>query len=139
MGEWRWCDQRIDYAGLRDRHRLVKQAARAAQREGPLREAFENLAAPERARIRAELPEAKKSHAELRGQYYGHLHFEIAHPEALLRLERLDAQIATAAWELDVQRQGLDGIAPRHPEIPQLNPGLEREPLGLERSIGIEL
>jgi hypothetical protein len=34
------------------------------------------------------------------------------HPEALRRLERLDGAIATSAYELDLERQGLDGVAP---------------------------
>jgi len=130
---------RAEHAGLRERHQLRRQAARAAEREAPLRDAFEHLAAPERARLRAELPEAKKELAELRGQYYGHLHFQIAHPEALRRLERLDNQIATAAWEMDVERQDLDGIAPRRPEPPEPARGFDRFDRVLERGIELEL
>ena len=88
---------RAGHAGLRERHQLRKQAATVGERVGPLRDAFEALAGPERARIRAELPDAKKRLAELEGQYYGHMHFQNIHPEALRRLDRLDREIATAA------------------------------------------
>ena len=135
-GEQRGCLARAQNAGLRDRHQLRRQAARAGERVGPLGEAFEALAGPERARIRAELPEAKKHLVELEGQYYGHLHFQHIHPEALRRLDRLDREIAGAAWEMDVDRQDLDGIAAQRPE-PQPGRGLHRDARVLER--GIEL
>lgn len=127
LNEWRGCLGRAETAGLRERHQLREQAARAAEREGPVRDAFEALAAPERARIHAELPEAKKFLAELEGQYYSHLHFQIAHPEALRRLDRFDRDINGAAYEMDVERQGLDGIAPVVPEPPRHARGLDRE------------
>ena len=78
--EWARCLDRAEQAGVRERHQLRKQAKGAAEREGPLRDAFARLAAPERARIRAELPEAKKLLDELEGQHFGHLHFRSAHP-----------------------------------------------------------
>jgi hypothetical protein len=97
------------------------------------------LAAPERARLQAELPEAKKLLADLEGRYYGHLHFGIAHPEALRRLERLDDQITAASWELDVERQGVDGIAPL--PLPALGQerGIERDGHVLERGMDLEI
>ncbi|MCA1695152.1 MAG: hypothetical protein LC749_10695, partial [Actinobacteria bacterium] len=96
-------------AGLRDAHRLRKQSAQAAEREPQLRERFEALAAPERARLKRELPQAKKVLADLEGRRRARHHFEFEHPEALRRLDRLDAQIVDAAWDLDIERQGLDG------------------------------
>jgi len=117
---------------------LRKQAARAGERVGPLREAFEALAGPERARIRAELPEAKRHLAELEGQYSGHLHFQHIHPEALRRLERLDREIADVAGEMDLDRQGLDGIAAERPELPQPGRGLHRHSRVLERTIELD-
>jgi len=84
-----------------------------------LREAFERVAVPEREHIEAELPEAKKLHDELGDRYAGHVHYEVAHPEALRRLDLLDIQINSATWELDVEREGLDGIAPRRPQLPE--------------------
>ena len=112
----------------------------AAEREGPLRERFDALAAPERARLEAELPEAKKVLADLEGRYYGNLHFQIEHPEALRRLDRLDDQIATVGYELDVERQGLDGIPAQPPQLHQRWSGLgiEREAPGLERTIELD-
>jgi len=44
---------------------LHRKAAKALKREGPLRDAFNALAGPERDRIRAELPETEKKLAEL--------------------------------------------------------------------------
>ena len=60
------------------------------------------------------------------------------HPEALRRLDRLDQQIAVAAWELDVERQGLDGIRPERPH--PLSRGM-RAIQGLDRGLdlGIDL
>jgi hypothetical protein len=139
LGEWRGCEAQAERAGPWERHQLRRRADRAAEREGPLREAFERLAAPERARIRAELPEAKKHLAELEGRYYGNLHFQIAHPEAMVRLERLDREIPAAAWEMDLQRQGLDGIAAGVPEVPKPARGLIREPPGIDRGLDLGL
>ncbi|MGI8776006.1 MAG: MobF family relaxase [Acidimicrobiales bacterium] len=137
--EWRSCEQRAPHAGLRERLQLHRRADRAAEKIGPLRDTFEALAAPERARLRAELPEARKTLDELYGQYAGHVHFTVAHPEALRRLDRLDSLIATAAWELDIERQDLDGIAPQRPQGPeqwleQRAPTLDR---GIERGIDL--
>ncbi len=136
--EWHRCLVRAEQAGPRERHQLRKRAKGAAEREGPLRDAFERLAAPERARIEAELPEAKKLRDELEGRHHGRLHFEAAHPEALRRLELLERQIKTAAYDMDVERQSLDGIAPQRPNVPQPHRGLARERV-LDRSIGLEL
>lgn len=122
---------------------MLRRADLAAEREGPLRDAFERLAAPERARLTAELPEAKRLLAELDGQHYGHMHFEIRHPEALRRLNSLDHQIAVAAWELDAERQDIDGIGPGPIPKPAheraIGLGFEREGPELERSIGLEI
>jgi hypothetical protein len=137
-GEQRRCLAQAQYAGLRERHQLRKQAARAGERVGPLREAFEALAGPERARIRAELPEAKRHLAELEGQYYRHLHFQHVHPEALRRLERLDREIAGAAWEMDLDRQGLFGIIAQRLELAQPDRGLHRDARVLERTIELD-
>jgi conjugative relaxase-like TrwC/TraI family protein len=139
LGESGMCLLRAEHVGWRERHQLRRQAARAVERAGPLKEAFETLAGAERSRIHAELPAARKLAAELQGQYAGHLHFQIKHPEALRRLERLDQEIASAAWEMDVGRQDLDGIPPRPPEVPQPSRGLHREAPVLERGIGLEL
>jgi hypothetical protein len=123
------CLLRAEHVGWRERHQLRRQAAKAVERAGPLKEAFETLASAERSRIHAELPEARKLAAELQGQYAGHLHFQIKHPEALRRLERLDQEIASAAWEMDVGRQDLDGIPPRRPRCPSPVEGsTERRP-----------
>ncbi|MDQ3980914.1 MAG: AAA family ATPase, partial [Actinomycetota bacterium] len=75
LNEWRGCLARAEHVGLRERQQLRRQAARAAEREGPLRDAFEHLAAPERARIRRELPEAKTLLADLEAQHFAHEHF----------------------------------------------------------------
>jgi len=103
-----------------------------------LREAFEHLAAPERARLEAELPEAKKLHDDLHGRYAGHVHYEIAHPEALRRLDLLDVEISTAAWELDLDRQELDGVAAQPPQIQRPGRRVDRD-LGLDRGIELEV
>ncbi|MCA1706345.1 MAG: hypothetical protein LC808_25020, partial [Actinobacteria bacterium] len=137
-GEQRRCLSQAQHAGLRERHQSRKEAARAGERVGPLREAFEALAGPERARVRAELPEAKRHLAELEGQYYGHLHFQHIHPEALRRLDRLNREIAGAAWEMDLDRQGLDGIAAQRPELSQPDRGLHRDARVMERTIELD-
>ena len=138
LGEQQRCLSRAEHAGLRERHQLRKQAARVGERVGPLREAFEALAGPQRTRILAELPQATKRLAEIEGQYYGHMQFQNIHPEALRRLDRLDREIATAAWEMDVDRQDLDGIPAQRPELPQVGRGLHRDAQVLERTIELE-
>ena len=132
---------RAEHAGFRQRRQLHRQAERAAEREGPLREAFERLAAPERARIAAELPEARNVSAALQGQLAAHFHFQVAHPEALHRLDRLDRDIASAAYAMDLERQGVDDIVARAPEPPEPTWGWGHEPRALERGIerGIDL
>jgi hypothetical protein len=120
-------------------HGLLRRADRAAEREGPLREAFERLAGPERERLEAELPEAKKLYDELGNSYAGHVHYEVAHPEALRRLDLADIQINSASWELDVEREGLDGIATRTPQLPQPSRRLERDIEISDRGIELEL
>ena len=139
LGEWRRCEHRLESAGLRERHQLRKQLARAAEREGPLRDAFERLAAPERARIRAELLEAKKVLSDLEGRYIAHQHFRFAHPEAMRRLERLDQEIATAGWEMDIERQGLDGVAPVARNEPALGRGIGRDAYELDHGLDLGL
>jgi hypothetical protein len=86
------------HAGLRERHQLRHQARRAAEQVGPPRERFEALAGPERARLKVELPEAKRNLADLQGRRNAHMRFQYEHPEALRRLDRLDDQIAIAPW-----------------------------------------
>jgi conjugative relaxase-like TrwC/TraI family protein len=136
--EWQRCLARAEQAGLREGHQLRKQAKAAAEREGPLRDAFQRLAGPERARIEAELPEAKKLLDELEGRHHARRHFEAAHPEALRRLDLLERQMTTAAYDMDVERMGLDGIAPQRPSVPQRDRALVREHV-LDRSVGLEL
>jgi hypothetical protein len=114
--EGRACLAEAEHVGMRERHRLRQRAAKAAEQLGPLRERFEALARPQRARLKVELPEAKRDLADLQGRHNAYARFRYEHPEALRRLDLLDEQIATAAWVLDVERQGLDGI---HPEPPQ--------------------
>jgi hypothetical protein len=142
-GEHRRCLAQAEHAGWRAAHGLRRQAKAAAEREGPLREQFQALAAPARTRLETELPEAKKP--DLEGRFYGNLHFQIKHPEALRRLDGLDTQIATVGYEMDVERQGLDGIPAQPPQLHQRWSGLgfEREAPGLEptieRGFGLEL
>ena len=124
-------------AGWRDAHRLRKQAAQAAEREPQLRQRFEALAAPERARLNRELPEAKKVLADLEGRRRASGHFEFEHPEALRRLDRLDGQIAAAAWDLDIERQGLDGVAPQARGADRQPPWLDR--IAPSRDRGVDL
>lgn len=68
--------------------------------------------------------------ADLMGQHDVARRFEMSHPEASLRVEHLDRQIADAAYGLDIDRQHLDGIAPKQP-LPRT---VEREAPRLERS-----
>ncbi len=137
--EHRACRAQMPHVGLLERRQLRQRAEQAAEEMGPLREAFQRLAGPERARIEAELPEAKRLFAELEGQYYGRLHFQIAHPEALRRLDRLEHQLAGAGFVVDIARQGIDGIAAQQPEQLRPRPGIERSGPVLERSFGLEL
>lgn len=139
VGEQRRCLALAKHAGLWERHQLRRQAALAAERELPLREAFERLAGPERARIGIELPEAEQRLAELEGQDLAHLRFEIAHPEVPQRLQHLDRQIASAAYDMALERQALDGIAPEVSRLPAPHPGIEREFGGPDLSIGLGL
>ena len=67
-----------------------------------------------------------------------HMHFQNIHPEALRRLDRLDREIATAAWEMDVDRQSLDGIPAQYPELPPVGRGLHRDARVLERTIELD-
>ena len=137
LREWRGSLAQAEHAGLRERHRLRQQAARAAEREGPLRDRFEALAAPERARLRAELPAAQRELEEINGSRRAYRHFELAHPEALRRLDFLDDQIATAAWELDVERQDLDGIRPEPPQYRTTDRGLGPQARSLDRGLDL--
>ena len=121
---------------MRERHCLRQHAARAAAREGRLRDRFEALAGPERARLRAELPEAQRQLQEIQGSRRAYAHFQHAHPEAL-RLDLLDDQIATAAWELDVERQGLDGIRLDPSRHHAQGRGFGREARGLDRGLDL--
>ncbi|MGI8810695.1 MAG: hypothetical protein ACR2KK_23165, partial [Acidimicrobiales bacterium] len=128
-------------AGLRERHRLRQQARRAAEQVGPLRERFEALAGPERARLKVELPEAKRNLADLQGRRNAYMRFQYEHPEALRRLDRLDEQIATAAWELGLERQELDGIRAEPAQQSAQQWAIERGVRGLDRGmdLGIDL
>ncbi len=95
------------------------------------------MAAPERARLQAELPEAEQRVADLEGQSRGRRHFEIEHPEALRRLDRLDNEIAIASSELDLERQGLDGVAPKPLPGPSHEWGITPDGPVLERGMDL--
>jgi hypothetical protein len=139
--ERRACLAQAAHVGLRERHRLRQRAAKAADQVGPLRERFEALAGPERARLKVELAEAKRDLADLQGRRNAYMRFQHEHPEALHRLDRLDEQIATAAWDLDVERQGLDGIRPERQQSSAQRWVTERGLRGLDRGLdlGIDL
>ena len=139
--ERRACLAQAEHVGLRERHRLRQRAAEAAERVGPLRERFEALAGPERARLKVELPEAKRNLADLHGRRNAHMRFQQEHPEALRRLDRLDDQIGTAAWELGLERQELDGIRPEPPQQSAQQWVIERGIRGMDRGLdlGIDL
>ena len=92
----------------------------------------------ERDRIRAELPEAERKLAELAGQRDASANFSRAHPEALPRLIQLDRDIDAAAYDMDVEREPLDGIAPHRPEVPQLDRRFQRDDRVLERTIELD-
>ncbi len=136
--EWRRCLADAEHAGLREGHQLRRRAAKARRSEGPLRDAFNALAAPERDRIRAELPEAEKELAALKGRRDAAANFHRDHPEALRRLRSLDREIDGAAYDMDLERQPLDGIAPRRPELPQLDHRIQRHDQVLERTIELD-
>lgn len=138
LAEWGRCLDQAEHAGLRERHQLHRQATKAAKREAPLRDAFEALAGPERARIRAELPEAKKELAQLEAQREAASKFHSAHPEALHRLMRLGREIDDAAYDMDLGREPLDGIAPARPELPQLDDRIQCHERVLERTIELD-
>jgi hypothetical protein len=141
LRESRGCLVQAEHAGLRERHRLRQQAKRAAEQVAPLRERFQALAGPERARLKVELPEAKRSLADLQGRRNAYMRFQHEHPEALRRLDRLDEQIATAAWELGLERQELDGIRPEPPQQSAQQWAIERGIRGMDRGqdLGIDL
>ena len=123
--------------GLLERRQLRNQAERALEREPALRDAFERLANVERARIAVELPAAKRELADLGDQRRAHWHWESEHPEAYRRLDRIEREIEGAAFELDVNRQELDGVAA---ELPQhLRPGRHLEPDGRELEWGLDI
>ena len=75
----------------------------------------------------------------MEGRSSAHLLFSVRHPEALARLNRLDDQIATAAYDLDLERQGLDGVEARAPRLHHQFRGIEREAPGLELDRGMDL
>lgn len=126
-----------EHAGLGARHRLRHQAAKAAKEVGPRRDRFEALAAPEPARLKAELPGGPTPTRRDPGQPASTRHFELAHPEALYRLDLLDYQIAAAAWELGIERHGLDGIRPAPPRHHTRAMSGCRDVQGLDRGIDL--
>ncbi len=132
---------RAGHTGLREGHRLRQQAKRAAEQIGPLRERLEALAARERARLKVELPEAKKTLADLHGRNHAYKRFQYDHPEALRRLDRLDEQIATAAWQLGLERQEIDGIRAEPPQQSAQQWAIERGIRVMDRGLdlGIDL
>ena len=143
--EHRCCLADAEHAGMREAIQLRRRAAKARKAEGPLRDAFNALAAPERDRIRVELPKAERRVAELAGQRDAAARFHQEHPEAMRRLVALDREIEDAAFKMDLERQPLDGIEPRRPEPPQLehrfpdhNRVMERT-IELGRGFGLEL
>lgn len=80
---------------------------------------------------------AQRQLEEIDGSRRAYRRFELAHPEALRRLDVLDHQIATAAWELDVERQGRDGIRPEPPRRHTHERGFGREPRDLDRRLDL--
>ncbi len=70
-----------------------------------------------------EVPKAERELAERKGQRDAAATFHRDHPVALRRLHSLDREIDGAAYEMDLEHQPLDGIAPRRPELPQLGTG----------------
>jgi hypothetical protein len=54
-------------------------------------------------------------------------------------LDRLEHELAGAGFQMDVTRQGIDGIAAQRPEQLRPRPGIERSGPVLERSFGLEL
>ena len=136
--EQRRCLADAEHAGLREGHQLRRRAAKARKAEGPLRDAFNALAAPERDRIRSELPKAERELAERKAQRDAAATFHRDHPEALHRLIALDREIDGAAYEMDLERQPLDGIEPRRSELPQLDHRFPRNDHVLERTIELD-
>jgi hypothetical protein len=116
IGDQRRFLEQAKGVGLRAGHDLRRQAKRAAARQRPLQERFEELARPERDRIEAELPRAERRATELEGEQKAYDRFSRDHPEVFRRLKSLEKKIARADYELAVERQGLDGIAAEHPE-----------------------
>lgn len=80
---------------------------------------------------------AQRELEEINGSRRAYRHFKLAHPEALRRLDLLDDQIATASWELDVERQGLDGIRPEPPRQHAQERGFGLEARGLDRGLDL--
>jgi len=64
--------------------------------------------------------------------------FHRDHPEAVRRLIGLDREIDDVAYEMDLERQALDGIEPRRPELPQLDHRFQRDNRVLERTIKLD-
>jgi hypothetical protein len=114
LREWRRCCTLADDAGLRERHRLLRQADRAAARERPLWDRYEALAAPEREQVRAELVPAKERLADLEARYQASLHFG-ADFKIWSHQFQLDREIDDYAYDLDLDRQDIDGIPPLVP------------------------
>lgn len=73
---------------------------------------------------------------ELGGHTAAAARFRFDHPEAFRRLDRLDQEIAEAAYELDLDRLDLDGIAPT-PPLPARR--LQWEPARLEEAVDFGL
>ena len=136
--EQRRCLADAEHAGMREVLQLRRRAAKARKAEGPLRDALNALAAPERDRIRSELPKAERELADRKGQRDAAANFHRDHPEALRRIVALDREIDAAAYEMDVERQPLDGIEPCHPELPQADHRFLRQDQVLERTIELD-
>jgi conjugative relaxase-like TrwC/TraI family protein len=136
--ERRACLAQCDLAGLRERHRLRQRAARAGEREGPLRERFAGLAGPELERVDRELPQARAVSDKLDRQAREHQLFEFRHPEAFTRLAHLDREITEVAYQLDLGRVPFDGIVPEPPKALAKDRALDRSPdHGIDFGIGL--
>lgn len=107
-----------EHAGIRDRIQLHRRAALAAERERPLRSAYETLARPERARTARQLASAEQRQAELTDQSIAHHRFRVDHPEAVRRLDRLDHEITALEGEIGLEREALDGVPVANAEPP---------------------
>ncbi len=55
------------------------------------------------------------------------------------RLQHLDRQITLAAYDVALERQALDGIAPEVSQLPPPHRGVERELGGPDLGIGLGL